>query len=198
MKIKDVSSKLARYATGPNFVAKEYGRYRLNGYVFSSSAHDSNLVAKQNSGVSINALTHFRASSKDKNLVEAEITYYGIIRQILVLDYVTEKVTTFYCDWVKVEDKAACMVDPDTNLVMVNLNKMKSKDHINDEPFICAFQNLKQVFYAKSPKDGPWSVVLYTPKRLTTSVDDLEAPTQYQSALDDNPELKKFLDYLDE
>ena len=90
-----------------------------------------------------------------------------------------EKVTTFYYDWVKVEDKTTCMVDPDTNMVMVDLNKMKIKDHINDEPFVCAFQNHNQVFYAKSPNDGPWSAVLYSPKRLTTSVDNLEAPTHF-------------------
>ena len=70
--------------------------------------------------------------------------------------------------------------------------------HINDEPFVCVFQNHKQVFYAKILKDGSWYVVMYSPKRLTTSVDDLEAPREFQPALDDNPELKKFLDYLDD
>ena len=45
--------------------------------------------------------------------------------------------------------------------------------------------------------NDPWSVVLYSPKRLTTSVDDTEAPTEFQSILDDNPELKKFLNILE-
>lgn len=193
LKNGDVSSRLARLAKGPNFVAKVYKKYRLNGFVFSSSAHDAKLVSKQNSGISIKALTHFRASAKDKKLVEAEITYYGIIRQIIELDYVSFKETTFYCDWVRVEDKTACMVDPQTNMVMVDLNKMKSKDHIKDEPYVCGFQSPKQVFYAKSPKNGPWFVVLYSPRRLTTSIDNLEAPTHFQSALDDNPKLKEFL-----
>jgi len=168
-------------------VAMEYNKYRLNGFVFSTSVHEGKLVGKQNIGISCKALTYFRASAKDKNLVEAEMTYYGIIRQIMVLNYIDFKENVFYCDWVKVEDKSACMFDPDTNMVMVNLTKLKSKDHINDEPFVCAFQNHKQVFYAKSPKDGPWSIIMYSPKRLTTSVDDLEAPREFQSALDDNP-----------
>ena len=179
-------------------MAHEFGSYRLNGFVFSSSTQELKLVGKQNSGIAMKALTYFRSSAKDKNLIEAEMTYYGIIRQILVLDYVKFKETVFYCDWVKVGDKSACMVDPDTNMVLVDLNKLKSRDHLNDEPFVCAFQNLKQVFYSKSPNNDPWSVVLYSPKRLTTSVDAIKAPTEFQSVLDDNPELKKFLNFLDE
>ena len=37
-------------------MAKEYAKYRLNGFVFSSSTHEAKLVGKQNSGISINAL----------------------------------------------------------------------------------------------------------------------------------------------
>ena len=178
-------------------MAKVFDKYRLNGFVFSSSTYEQKLVGKQNSGISYKALTYFRSSAKDKNLKEAEMTYYGIIRQILVLDYIGFRETVFYCDWVRVEDKTACMVDPDTHMVMVDLTKLKSKDHMNDEPFVCAFQKLKQVYYTKSPNNAQWSVVLYSPKRLTTTVDDLAAPIEFQSILDDNPELKKFLDFLE-
>ena len=85
------------------------------------------------------------------------------------------------------EDKTAWMVDPDTHMVKVDLTKLKSKDQINDEPFVCAFQKLKQVYYAKSPNNDPWSVVLYPPKCLTTSIDDQKVPTKFQFILDDNP-----------
>lgn len=86
------------------------------------------------------------------------------------------------------EDKSAHKIDPATNLILVDLTKLKSKDHMNDEPFVCGFQNLKQVFY---------SVVLNSPTRLTTSIDELEAPTKFQYALDDHPNLCLFLDTLD-
>ena len=49
----------------------------------------------------------------------------------------------------------------------------------------------------KSPNNAQWFVVLYSPKHLTTSVDDFAAPIECQSILDDNPELKKFLDFLE-
>ena len=96
------------------------------------------------------------------------------------------------------EDKSAHKIDPPTNLVLVDLTKMKSKDHMNDEPFVCASQDLKQVFYSKYINNEQWSVVLNSPRRLTTSIDDLEAPTMFQSALDDNPNLRLFLDNLDD
>lgn len=142
------------------------------------------------------ALTFCRTSRKDKNMLEAEITYYGVIEQILVLDYSSFKEVVFYCDWVKVEDKSAHKIDPATNLILVDLTKMKSKDSMNDEPFVCSFQNLKQVFYSKYINNGEWSVVNHSPRRITSSIDDLEAPTKFQSALDDNPSLRLFLDNL--
>jgi len=198
LKACEVSTRLARLANGPSFVAKEFGQYRVNSFVFSSSTHELKLIGKQNNGILYKALTHFRASAKDKNLIEAEMTYYGIIKQIVLLHYISFSIPVFYCDWVKVEDKNACMVDPDTHMVKVDLAKLKSKDNVNDEPFVCACQNLKQVFYAKSPNNYPWSVVLHSPQRLTTSADDIEAPIEIQSILDDNPELKKLLNTLEE
>ena len=179
LKIGDVTSRLARLANGPSFVAKSYDKYRLNGFVFSTSTYDLRLGRKQNSGISYKALTYFRSSAKDKNLIEAEMTYYGIIREIWVLDYTSFNETVFYCHWVRVEDKAACMIDPDTHMVKVDLTKLKSKNLINNEPFVCAFQKLKQVYYSKIPNNDPWFIVLYSPKRLTISIDDIEAPSEY-------------------
>lgn len=139
----------------------------MKGFVFSEYAREQNLVGKQNSGIAINALTTCVASSKDKNPKEVEMTYYGVVQHIYVLNYTDFKVTVFDCDWVRVEDKNACMVDIATNMVMVDLTKLKSRVNINDEPFICAFQNIKQVFYSKYINNGQWSIILHSPKRLT-------------------------------
>lgn len=75
---------------------------------------------------------------------------------------------------------------------------MKNKDHINDKPFICGFQNLKQMFYSKYINNEKWSVVFNSPRCLTTSIDDLVAPTKFQSTIDDNLNLRLFFDHLDE
>ena len=187
----DATSRLARLATGPLFVAQEYKKYRLNGYIFGAKVYEESTNV-QNSGISYKALTFFRASAKDKNLVEAEMTYYGVIQNIFELDYISFKEVVFYCEWVRVEDKNACKVDPVTNLIMVDLSKLKSNDHVSDEPFVCAFLKVNQVFYSEYINNDPWSIVKHVTKRLNSSVDDLAAPTEYQSIFDDNLNLKQF------
>ncbi|KAF9621052.1 hypothetical protein IFM89_015874 [Coptis chinensis] len=117
-------SRFKRLADGPSFYAKSYNSSAIKGYVFST--YDSKMdTTTQKSGVSMKAFTNFRASAKDKNLVEDEATYYGIYKQILELDYHDFKETFFFCDWVRIEDRRnGCYVNPDTNLVFVNLERI--------------------------------------------------------------------------
>lgn len=192
LRIGDANSRLARLSQGPSWIARGYTKYRVNGYEFSTSDHENRLIT-QNSGISMDAITYCRASTKDHNWSETNLTYFGVIRQILQLDYVEFKETVFYCDWVRVEDKTGCKVDPATNMILVNLTKLKSKDHVKDEPFVCASQKIKQVFYSKYLNNDPWSVVLHSPQRLTTEVDKIEAPVEFQSILNDNPKLRELL-----
>ena len=164
-------------------------KYQVNGFLFSPKSYKERKQT-QDSGVCMRAITQFRASGKDKNFKEAETTYYGVIQQIIELDYIDFKQTVFYCDWVKVEDKInGCKIDHVSSLITVNLGKLKNKDSVNDEPFILASE-ASQVFYSKDLKNNGWSVVLHTPRRLTTNVDDIEFPTVYQSAFEDNEKLK--------
>ena len=188
-RIDDVDPTLWRLVNGPMFKARSYVKYQVNGFRFSPKSYEERLLT-QDSGVCMRAITKFRASGKDKNYKEAETKYYGVIQQIIELDYIDFKQTVFYCDWVKVEDKVnGCKIDPISNLIMVNLGKLKSKDRVNDEPFILASE-ATQVFYSKDLKNDGWFVVLHTPKRLTSNVDDIEFPTIYQSAFEDNEKLE--------
>ena len=135
-------------------------KYQVNGFSFSTKKYEDRMVT-QNSGVCMREITKFRASGKDKNYKEAETTYYGVIQQILELDYTDFKQTVFYYDWVKVENKVnGCKIDPISNLIMVNLEKLKNKNNVNDEPFILASE-ASQVFYSKDLKitDGLWSCI---------------------------------------
>ncbi|KAF9588674.1 hypothetical protein IFM89_014395, partial [Coptis chinensis] len=52
-------SRLKRLADGPKFKAISYNRYRINGFVFSTSQRDTKRVT-QNSGVYMNAFTNYR------------------------------------------------------------------------------------------------------------------------------------------
>ncbi|KAF9587490.1 hypothetical protein IFM89_003429 [Coptis chinensis] len=125
--------------------------------------------------------TSFRASAKDRNLVNDEVTYYGVVKRILELDYVEFKQTVFYCDWVRIEDKTnGCTVDPDTNLVFVNLGRFMRNTSEVDEPFILASE-AKQVFYCWDLSRDNWHVVLDAPKRLSQEIDAYEDPLVFEA-----------------
>ncbi|KAH9717413.1 U2 small nuclear ribonucleoprotein auxiliary factor-like protein [Citrus sinensis] len=66
-------------------------------------------MSTQNSGVSIEATTICRASVKDSAQVDV-VSYYGVIRKIILLDYHKFQIPAFKCDWankghsVRIED----------------------------------------------------------------------------------------------
>ena len=73
-------------AKGPNFVAKTYTWYFINGYRFHTKARDAPCKT-QNSGVTLSAITDSFASARDQSLVDGMIRYYGIIQYIIEIDY---------------------------------------------------------------------------------------------------------------
>ncbi|OVA03948.1 hypothetical protein BVC80_1455g17 [Macleaya cordata] len=83
---KKTDSELWRYVEGPVGEAKEYKKYRVNGFIFSPKSHDDT-VATQDSGVCMEATTTFRASRKDKHPIDQVTKWYGVIRQILEVNY---------------------------------------------------------------------------------------------------------------
>lgn len=172
---------------GPLFKAISYRKYQVNGFTFSTLGCEAKNIS-QNSGVSMKAFTRLKAKSAE----EAEITYYGVIKEIIVLNYMEFEETVFCCDWVSVGDKNACKVDAVSKVIKVNLSKMKNKVRVSDEPFILASE-AAQVFYSKDLTDEGWSVVLHSHQGLTCSVDKFEVPTAYQSVLTDNENFKKLL-----
>ncbi|GAA0165013.1 hypothetical protein LIER_20518 [Lithospermum erythrorhizon] len=96
----------------------------------------------QNSGVSLTALTPSFASSKDINPVLGDVTYYGVIKSIVELDYWTVfSVMLFEYDWFHTK------VD-DCGLTHVNFKRLLSKD----DPFVLASQ-VHHVFYMEHGVD---------------------------------------------
>lgn len=188
-----MDSKLWRYVKGP-VRAKEFNKYRVNGFTFVPKSHELNRVT-QDSGVCMEATTTYRASRKDKNPVDDVTKWYGVVKQILELDYTDFKEVVFYCDWVKVESRSrGCKFSSDGNLVLVNLNNFRRSNNYLDEPAILDF-DAHQVFYSTDLKDPEWSVVMHSKKRLTVQADDILMPKfeEFQSIFDDEPHLKDLL-----
>ncbi|CAH9128299.1 unnamed protein product [Cuscuta epithymum] len=176
---KEEMTHFKRLVNGPDFDALAYKAYAVNGYIFYTADAELN-SSTQNSGVSMNAVTSFRSSAKDKNLVEEEVTYYGIVKQILELNYYDFRQSVFYCDWVRIEDKVnGCVVDPETNLIFVNFGRFRRNSSDDDEPFIHASE-ATQVFYCKDETRDDWHLVLESPKRLSHDVDAYQDPFTFE------------------
>ena len=90
-------------------------------------------MSTQNSGVSIEATTICRASVKDSARVDV-VSFYGVIRKIILLDYHKFQIPTFKCDWankghgVRIED----------GFIVVNLHQ--GQNQYDREPFILVSQ----------------------------------------------------------
>ncbi|XP_060965386.1 uncharacterized protein LOC133034339 [Cannabis sativa] len=94
------------------------------------------------------------ASSKDKNPIECDMTFYGVIKEIWELDYISFRIPVFLCDWVRSDNGVK---EDEFGFKLVDLNRVGHKS----DRFIMASQ-AKQVFYMSDPIDGRWSVVLTT------------------------------------
>lgn len=151
----EVSNTLKWLAAGPRNDAMSYLGYVINGHRFYTTNVER---ATQNSGVSIEAETLCRASERDTTQVVRKISFYGVIKDIILLDYYKRQVPLFKCDWaatrngVKVED----------GFTLVNLQH--GRHQFQRDPFILASQ-AKQVFYLRDNDTSNWEVVLKAPRR---------------------------------
>ncbi|XP_062086136.1 uncharacterized protein LOC133792244 [Humulus lupulus] len=148
-----VSNIVKWISRGPSLNVFKYPSYIVNGTQFNTLERD-NVRTTQNSGVCIVAKIMQISSSKDQNLVECDMTFYGVIQEFWELDYITNRVLVFLCDWVK-SDKGV-KVD-DLGFTSIDLNRIWHKnDHLIMET------QAKLVFYVNDPSNKQWSVVVPT------------------------------------
>lgn len=121
---------------GPRCVAMSYLGYVINGkHVHTTTVERST----QNYGVYIEAETICKSNARDTTQVVANVSYYGVIRGILLLDFNTFRITVFQCDWANIVSG----IKKEDGCTLVNLHEGLSK--IEREPFILVSQ-AKQVF----------------------------------------------------
>lgn len=80
-----------RIVLGPSFKTVSYRAYSVNGYLFYT-AEEEQYMTTQNSEVTMDAFTSFRASAKDTNLMGDDTSYFGIVKKILDYEDFTEVV----------------------------------------------------------------------------------------------------------
>ncbi|XP_010475417.1 PREDICTED: uncharacterized protein LOC104754830 [Camelina sativa] len=93
---KDHSKKLRWLAFGPRYIAQAHKGCVINGHRF----HTDDVKRKtQNSGVTYEAFSMCRSSARDSRHMADIVTYYGVIKEIILLDYHMFTVPLFKCNW---------------------------------------------------------------------------------------------------
>ncbi|XP_022039410.1 uncharacterized protein LOC110942026 [Helianthus annuus] len=159
---ESISETVKWISHGAHSNVLKYDVYEINGYTFRTKARDGGVY--QNSGVGVEAT--------DMHISKEVVTYrknfyYGVLREIWVLDYHIKRIPLFLCDWV--ENRNGVKQDS-LGYTLVELNKLGHKD----DPFILASQ-ARQVFYVKDQLDKKMSIVFMTPpKNYRDSYDDVD------------------------
>ena len=78
----------------PRVKVLSYFGYDINRYSFYPNGHDDR-KAMQNIRVTLAAWSMYASSSKDKNLIYTNMSYFNVIKDISKLDYIKFKVPIF-------------------------------------------------------------------------------------------------------
>lgn len=155
-----LSRELRALARGPSDMIKRANGYIVNGYRF----HTERLEKKrktQNSGVFLSALTRGYASSRDENPKEDTIEYFGILEDIIELDYFAGgNVILFKCKWYDTLSRN----DRGVKVDQYGYTLVNSKRFAVTEPFVMPNQ-VEQLFYVNDTSDNDWRVVMRTRPR---------------------------------
>lgn len=171
-------------ASGPTEIVKQYKGFIINGFRFHTK-HLEHKRKTQNSGVMLEAMTNSFSSARDSNHVIGDVTYYGVLNDIIELEYsFDKKVVLFDCDWIS--NGRRKRID-ENGFTLLNFKGLKP----HNEPFILASQ-AQQVFYVEDPIDKGWHVMIKTTARDSydmseqTCLDDVE--TYLQSNASSGPQ----------
>ena len=131
-----------------------------SGYVINGKRYHTTEVERstQDYGVSVEAETICRSSARDMTQIIANVSYYGVIKDIILLDFHTFRLPVFQCDWANIVSG----VKKDEGFTLVNLHE--GLNQFQRDPFILASQ-AKQVFYSRESNSSSWYVVLQAPPR---------------------------------
>ncbi|XP_073285447.1 uncharacterized protein [Primulina huaijiensis] len=171
-----VSNDLKSLARGPNFIGIRYEKFISNGFRFHTKEVERKRKT-QNCGVIVRATTSSYSSIRDQNPVSSELDYYGILQNVIELDYEAgRRVVLFECDWVS---KGKRLKLDDDGFMLANFTNVKR----HNEPYILASQTM-QVFYVEDPVDCNWHVIITTDARAKYKMQPMaDVDTYLQSSI---------------
>lgn len=153
----ELNESLYSLACSPNKCAQKYTGCIVNGVRYLTKERDSHRKT-QNSGIIV-----------EGNHGEERTDFYGVLNDILLLDYVKDRhVAIFKCDWFDLGKRKSGIIK-ERNFTSVNITR---KWYEND-PYVLADQ-VSQVFYVSDPKLGKdWRVVIPFRHRHLYDVDEM-------------------------
>lgn len=99
-----------------------------------------------------------RSSARDTNQKADIVAYYGVIQEIILLDYHMFQVPLFKCKWAN----KGHGVKEEEGFTLVNQHINQSA--FRQDPYIMPAQ-ARQVFYSREDDSSPWYVVMKAPPR---------------------------------
>lgn len=173
-----VTDPIRWLARGPCEMARRYTCYVVNGFSFHTKDRENSLKT-QNSGVVVMTETMSYVRSRDKQPIEEEVNYYGVLKDIIELDYFGRfKIVLFKCDWVDVNQ--GCKKDK-FGLCLVNFSYLVHKgSNLVDDPFVLTSQ-AKKVFYVKDERHKDWFIVKHVKLRDVFDMGETTSGTEEQA-----------------
>lgn len=155
-----VHPDMVALAKGPNNWCIKHKSFVINGYRFRINKIDKKMK-NQNSGVFVRATRNSYASRQDRNPIDGELDYYGILKDIIELDYEgVGKIILFDCFWCNSEGNSTGLQIDEYGFVSVNFKKL-----ICDGDTLILASQAEQVFYVQDPIDTDWHVATKTKPR---------------------------------
>ncbi|XP_051153050.1 uncharacterized protein LOC127266732 [Andrographis paniculata] len=168
-----ITAHMKTLAQGPYTHATRFTSCIVSGIRFRVKSRDEGKKT-QCAGVMVNAETISYASASDLNPRAGSVAYYGLVTDIIEVEYSNEiHFLLFKRDWA---DPEKGVKDDEYKYKMVNFQHLMYTTNLpTDEPFILATQ-ARHVWYINDPADENWSIVVPMSRRDTydvyTTIDD--------------------------
>ena len=130
-----LSHQIKTLTLGPQNMATKFTGYIINGVRYHTRDREKKRTT-QNSGVMLRATTESYASARDQHPISGEVTFYGVLTNIIELCYSKDlKFILFECDWV---DNRRGLIEKDSfGFTLVNFTYLLyNGKQLSDEPFI--------------------------------------------------------------
>ena len=113
-----------------------------------------------------------RSSAKDSAQLSDVVAYYGVIKEIIILDYYSFHIPLFKCNWANITSGIKKL----HWYTLVNIQQCQTV--CDREPFILSSQ-AKKVFYVRESDRSNWYIVLRVSPRGYLDLDSLAGEDEH-------------------